>query len=379
MSSFILSLETYYSSLLDASQSLTKEMGTTAAAATTLIAVVAASLFWFLKHRNHIQTVLPLQDFIAVPLIDKKILSHDTRRFTFALPHPEDILGLPIGQHLTLQYTDTTTNKSIQRSYTPVTCDTVPGTFSLVVKVYRPLPPKFPKGGSMSQHLDDLKIGQTINIKGPKGHVEYLHYGKLKVKPLGKPLQTRYAQSICLLAGGTGITPMMQLLKAYVKRRKRERERKNKKNTTNVCNYTGSHITLSFPSLSLLSRSILTSPHADKNSNIRLKLIYANQTPDDILLRDELDNLQKQFPTRFSVWYTVDRVDDRNNEQQSWKYSVGFINKKMIQEHGCFLDDGNGKSSKTQFFMCGPPPMIKFACLPALQELQYTEKDWIVF
>lgn len=32
-------------------------------------------------------------------LIDKEVISHDTRRFRFALPSPEHILGLPVGEY----------------------------------------------------------------------------------------------------------------------------------------------------------------------------------------------------------------------------------------------------------------------------------------
>ena len=34
----------------------------------------------------------------ALKLIDKQIVSHDTRRFRFELPSPQHILGLPTGQ-----------------------------------------------------------------------------------------------------------------------------------------------------------------------------------------------------------------------------------------------------------------------------------------
>jgi cytochrome-b5 reductase len=61
--------------------------------------------------------------------------------------------------------------------------------------------------------------------------------------------------------------------------------------------------------------------------------------------------------------------------EETWAYDVGFLNKKMIEKHGLFP----GQESSTQFFMCGPPPMIKFACLPALQELGFSEKDWVIF
>ena len=37
-------------------------------------------------------------EFKQYPLVTKEDLSHDTRRFTFALPTPRHKLGLPIGQ-----------------------------------------------------------------------------------------------------------------------------------------------------------------------------------------------------------------------------------------------------------------------------------------
>ena len=45
----------------------------------------------------------------------------------------------------------------------------------------------------------------------------------------------------------------------------------------------------------------------DNNDQTNLALLFANQTEDDILLREELEGVQKQFPDRFKLWYTVDR------------------------------------------------------------------------
>lgn len=38
-----------------------------------------------------------------------------------------------------------------------------------------------------------------------------------------------------------------------------------------------------------------------------LALLFANQTEEDILLRDELDKLAANHSDRFKLWYTVDR------------------------------------------------------------------------
>ena len=46
----------------------------------------------------------------------------------------------------------------------------------------------------MSQHLDSLKVGDTIDMKGPKGHLEYLGQGNFTVKQMRKPLESRKAK-----------------------------------------------------------------------------------------------------------------------------------------------------------------------------------------
>ena len=46
----------------------------------------------------------PNSDFKPFTLIEKKEISHDTRLFIFALQTPTTRLGLPIGQHISLQF-----------------------------------------------------------------------------------------------------------------------------------------------------------------------------------------------------------------------------------------------------------------------------------
>lgn len=43
---------------------------------------------------------------VALPLISRTEISHDTVLFRFGLQSPQHILGLPIGQHIGLSYTD---------------------------------------------------------------------------------------------------------------------------------------------------------------------------------------------------------------------------------------------------------------------------------
>jgi cytochrome-b5 reductase len=150
------------------------------------ISTVAILIYYaILGKRSKSRPALDPIAFTSLPLIKKERLSHDTRRFTFGLPNgPDGKLGLPVGQHITLKYTETSTarqddehggsmtstTKDHLRSYTPVTGDDTPGTVAFVIKVYKAgVHPKFPLGGKMSQYLDTLELGDTMEMRGPKG------------------------------------------------------------------------------------------------------------------------------------------------------------------------------------------------------------------
>ena len=149
------------------------------------------------------------------------------------------------------------------------------GHFDVVIKVYRPLPGKFVDGGKMSQYFGDLKVGDTVDVAGPFGLIEYLGNGEFSISK--KKVSARH---VGMMAGGTGVTPMLQLVKA-----------------------------------------IMLKP----SDPTKVSLIFANQTEEDILVRDMLEDLQKKNPDRFKLHYTLDRPP------ANWKYSTGFITEDMIK------------------------------------------------
>ena len=125
----------------------------------------------------------------------------------------------------------------------------------LVVKIYPAnTHPKFPEGGKMTQHLEALAIGDTIDVRGPSGLIVYQGRGLFDIKEdkKGDAKQVRVSQ-VNMIAGGTGITPMLQLI-----------------------------------------RAVFRDP-ADKTC---LSLLFANQSEDDILLRKELEEVQEKYPDR---------------------------------------------------------------------------------
>merc|ERR1719158_2169326 len=117
----------------------------------------------------------------ALKLTEKVVLSHDTRLFRFELPSPEHCLGLPIGQHI---YLSARINGSlVVRPYTPTSSDEDLGHMDLVVKIYPAnTHPKFPEGGKMTQYLESLNIGDSIDVRGPSGNIIYRGKGAFDIK-----------------------------------------------------------------------------------------------------------------------------------------------------------------------------------------------------
>jgi len=110
----------------------------------------------------------------------------------------------------------------------------------------------------------------------------------------------------------------------------------------------------------------------EPNSSITVSLLYANQSEDDILIREELEDALAQYAGRFKLHYTLDRPPEG---KEKWKYSTGFITKEMIASHL----PGPSDDGSTQIFMCGPPPMVKFACVPNLEALGFKKTDYFIF
>jgi len=281
-----------------------------------VVAISALTLKLIMDKQKKPKTLEDPNKKYPLKLIEKKIVSHDTRVFRFELPSPDHCLGLPIGQHI---YLSAKVNGSlVVRPYTPVTSDENLGYMELVVKIYHAnVHPKFPEGGKLTQYLESLPIGETIDVRGPSGLLEYTGKGTfaLKADKKAEPKMVTAAK-VSMIAGGTGITPMLQMVRAVFR---------------------------------------------DPQDKTVMKLLFANQTEEDILLRRELEEVQAQYPDRFQVWYTVDRPNG------DWQYSSGFISPEMIEGH-LFPP-----SSDNLVLLCGPPPMINFACTPNLDKLGYSQ------
>ncbi|MCJ1276499.1 NADH-cytochrome b5 reductase [Puttea exsequens] len=190
--------------------------------------------------------------------------------------------------------------KQIVRSYTPISSDENPGHFDLLIKSY--------PTGNISRHMDTLNVGDSMKVRGPKGAMVYT-----------PGLVKRFG----MIAGGTGITPMLQIIRAII----RGRPRNGGKDTTEV------------------------------------DLIFANVNFEDILLKEDLDALAKE-DEGFRVFYVL------NNPPEKWDGGIGFCTPEMIKvgPHGdsLFLAKDTDRRQThlpppgpdMKLLMCGPPPMI---------------------
>lgn len=175
------------------------------------------------------------------------------------------MLGLPIGQHISLaatldvtdQKTGSVEKRQVVRSYTPISSDNDLGHFDLLIKSY--------PTGNISRHLTTLSIGDKTAVKGPKGAMVYTPG---MVKRFG------------MIAGGTGITPMLQIINAIVRGR-------------------------------------------SSGDDTQVALIYANVNLDDILMKDELDAIVAR-DERIRVYYVL------NNPPENWNGGEGFVTADMI-------------------------------------------------
>ena len=128
------------------------------------------------------------------------------------IPNKSDII--PSGQHIYLSAR--INNSLVVRPYTPTTSDENLGHMDLVVKIYPAnVHPKFPEGGKMTQYLESLNIGDSIDVRGPSGNIIYRGKGAFDIKEDKKgPAKETRVKRVSMIAGGTGITPMLQLVRA---------------------------------------------------------------------------------------------------------------------------------------------------------------------
>ncbi len=141
----------------------------------------------------------------------------------------------------------------------------------------------------MSRHVHSLKVGDTLDFKGP--------WAKIAITP------NKYKR-LGMVAGGTGITPMLLVLEQMLR----------------------------FP-----------------DDTTEITMLYANNSPDDILLKAKLDAWAAELE-RLTVHYSIPAPID------GWTGLTGFYTADVVKQYLPPPAEGNS------IFLCGPPPMYRAIC-----------------
>ncbi|KAI1282718.1 oxidoreductase NAD-binding domain-containing protein [Xylaria sp. FL0933] len=219
------------------------------------------------------------QGFVSLLLKDVEIVNSNTKRFIFHLPEDDMVSGLHVASAILTKFVPEG-QKPVLRPYTPTNDEDAKGYIELLVKKY--------PGGPMSTHLHDMVPGQRLDFKGPLPKY---------------PWAPNKHEHIALIAGGTGITPMYQLI-----------------------------------------RAIFNNP----DDKTKVTLVFGNVTEEDILLKRELAHIENTYPQRFRAFYVLD------NPPKEWAGNKGYITKDLLKTVLPEPKEGNIK-----VFVCGPPGLYK--------------------
>jgi nitrate reductase (NAD(P)H) len=243
-------------------------------------------------------TLLNPKVWKKITLFNKEIISRDSRIFHFELEHAEQTTGLPVGMHFFIRLKGED-GKFVMRAYTPKSNHKTKGKLEILIKVY------FPKddipGGKMTMLMENLKVGEQIEIKGPTGEFEYLSNGNFKFNH--KPART---DSILFIGGGSGITPCYQIISEIV-------------------------------------------DHEEDNTKMRF--FFGNRTEEDILCAKDLE----EFAARKNANLQIDlALSDYHTIRKDWPGLQGRLSKLLWTQ---YIEEQK-QNGEFMVMVCGPPGMV---------------------
>jgi cytochrome-b5 reductase len=250
------------------------------------------------------ERVLSASVFRKFPILKIVQTSYNTKLLRFELPAGKS-LGLTIGKHITLKAD--LDGAKVMRAYTPTSRIDQVGFFDLLIKTY--------EYGKMSSYINQLKVGDYVEVRGPVGRFQY---------------QVNQYSSIGLIAGGTGITPCLQVL-----------------------------------------RTILYCP-SYKDDITQFVLFFQNRTEQDILLYDELEKIRKEHGKRVKIYYFL---SNPNPEEHSSSFGQGARASVEIRHAIQTSDLHHELSLSTSLIgICGPSG-FNDAMKAKLLQLGHTEES----
>ena len=217
-------------------------------------------------------------------LIVKDII-HETRdAITLVFKQPTGgKIGYKAGQFLTLLAA--IQGKEIRRAYSFCSSPFVEEDLAVSVK-------RVEKGVMSNWLIDHLQPGDTLKVMEPMGQF---------VTEFDKDAK----RHLIMFAGGSGITPMMSIIKSILSQE-----------PESICS-----------------------------------LIYCNRNVDSIIFRSELDRLQTEDQGRLHVIHVLDSAP------MNWQGYSGLLNHEMLKKLFERIPDWG--PDKTTYLMCGPEGMMK--------------------
>lgn len=193
------------------------------------------------------------------------------------------------GQFLTLQFQ--LNGETVRRSYS--ICSAATDDDLLQVGVKRV------EGGLVSNHInDELKVGDLVDVLPPDGR-------------FSTELDPKNYKTYYLFAAGSGVTPILSILKSVLKTEER-----------------------SF-----------------------VNLLYGNRDQQRIMFKAELDELQEKYADRLVVVHTLSAPKQKWSDlwTENEEYITGRVNAESI---AWMLNTYPPYAQNTGYFICGPGKMI---------------------
>ncbi|SMQ56211.1 unnamed protein product [Zymoseptoria tritici ST99CH_3D7] len=238
-------------------------------------------------------------EHLSVTVTNTEQVNHDTKKITFAIPpdpmfaDSRPVLGVPAGSSIQVWFTPAGRWLPWAGSYAPISDVDTLDKFQLLVKKY--------PGAHISGHLHSLQSGDELSIGGSyPGYHWYNDY-----TPSDEP------RDLLFIAEGTGIAALYSLTKRILRM------------------------------------------EGDKT---RIELLWAVHDTRDLVLKSELEQLQRDHPDRLQVTYVVSRPDESQDNNPA-KFKKGYINKSVIQEALRRCKTGTIGNGSTKVWLRGPPSM----------------------
>ncbi|MEU9781413.1 2Fe-2S iron-sulfur cluster-binding protein [Streptomyces phaeochromogenes] len=175
--------------------------------------------------------------------------------------------------------------RPVRRAYS---ASSAPGSARLEVTV------KHVEGGRFSTHVHrSLRAGDRLAVRGPSGS---FHAGPQSPGAPDTPDATDAPEEIVLVAAGSGVTPMMSMIRARL---------------------------------------------AVRPGRDRIALLYSSRSADEIIFADELNRLAKDNPDRLSVTHVLTSRDGRLDADGVRRWVTGF-----------------SPARDAHYYTCGPGPLM---------------------